>query len=117
MVATLVLIQAVTGNLHDQESHLRNAGGQKIDDQGAVISYTDADIAAAQAVDEAVRPRALADYNMPDQYYENKSATRPPAIQRQEFELKPQYFTLMDRHPTVGYHTSILWTIWRGSRI
>ncbi|KAF2616603.1 hypothetical protein F2Q68_00039995 [Brassica cretica] len=36
MVATLVLIQDATGNLHDQEGHLRNAAGQKIDDQGAI---------------------------------------------------------------------------------
>ncbi|KAF2541922.1 hypothetical protein F2Q68_00031240 [Brassica cretica] len=34
MVATLVLIQDATRNLHDQEGHLRNATGQKIDDQG-----------------------------------------------------------------------------------
>ena len=88
MVATIVLIQDATGNRHDQKGHLRNAG-QKIDDQGAVIHDTDADIAAAQAVDEAARPRTLADYNMQDQYYENRSAIRPPAILRQDFELKP----------------------------
>nr|VDD31733.1 unnamed protein product [Brassica oleracea] len=75
MVATIVLIQDATGNLHDQK--------------GAVIHDTDADIAAAQAVDEAARPRTLADYNMQDQNYENRSAIRPPAIQRQDFELKP----------------------------
>ena len=89
MVATLVLIQDATGNLHDQEGHLRSAASRKIDDQGAVIPDTNADIAAAQAVDEATRPRTLADYNRPDQYYENISAIRPPAIQRQDFELKP----------------------------
>ena len=53
----------------------------------AVILDTDADIAAAQVVDEAARPRTLADYNKPDQYYENISAIRPLAIQRQDFEL------------------------------
>ena len=37
--------------MHDQDGHLRNAVGQKIDDQGAVIPDTDADIAAAQVVD------------------------------------------------------------------
>ncbi|KAF3538288.1 hypothetical protein F2Q69_00022430 [Brassica cretica] len=88
MVATIVLIQDATGNLHDQEDHQRNAACQKIDDQGAVIHDTDVDIAASQAVDEAGRPRTLVDYNMPDQYY--ISAIRPPAIQRQDFELKPQ---------------------------
>ena len=82
MVATLVLIQDATGNLHDQEGHLCNAAGQKIDDQGTVIPDSDADIAATQAVDEAARPRTLADYNRPDQYYENISAIRSPAIYR-----------------------------------
>ena len=51
MVATIVLIQEAIGNMHDQDGHLRNAVGQKIDDQGAVIPDTDADIAAAQVVD------------------------------------------------------------------
>ncbi|WZY93433.1 hypothetical protein YC2023_065762 [Brassica napus] len=72
MVATTVLIQDATGNLHDQEDHLRNAACQKIDDQGDVIHDTDTDITAAQAVEEAARPRTLADYNMPDQFYENR---------------------------------------------
>ena len=89
MVATLVLIHDATGNLHDQEGHLRNAAGQKIDDQGTVIPDIDANIAASQAVDEAARPRTLADYNKPYQYYENRSAIRLPATQRQDFELKP----------------------------
>ncbi|KAF2572210.1 hypothetical protein F2Q70_00003273 [Brassica cretica] len=66
MVVTIVLIQDATGNLHDQEGHLRNAAGQKIDDQGVVIPDTDVDIAAAQAVGEAARPRTLNDYNRPD---------------------------------------------------
>ncbi|KAF2607745.1 hypothetical protein F2Q68_00043034 [Brassica cretica] len=79
MVATIVLIQDATGNLHDQEGHLRNAACQKIDDQGDVIR----DIAADQAADDAARPRTLADYKRPDQYYENRSSIRPPAIQRQ----------------------------------
>ena len=89
MVATLVLIHDTTGNLHDQEGHLRNAAGQKIDDHEVVIPDIDADITAAQAVDEAARPRTLADYKRPNQYYENISAIRPPAIHRQDFELKP----------------------------
>ena len=102
MVATLVLIHDATGNLHDQEGHLRNAACQRINDQGTVIPHTDADIAAAQAVDEATRPRTLADYNRPDQYYENISAIRPPAIQRQDFELTNQYFTLVGQTPYCG---------------
>ena len=80
MVTTLVLSQDATENLHDQEGHLRSAASRKIDDQGAVIPDTNADIVAAQAVEEAARPRTLANYNRPDQYYENRSTIRPPAI-------------------------------------
>ncbi|KAF3567347.1 hypothetical protein DY000_02015880 [Brassica cretica] len=36
MVVTIVLIQEAIGNMHDQDGHLRNAVGQKIDDQGAL---------------------------------------------------------------------------------
>ena len=53
MVATLVLIHDATGNLHDQEGHLRNAAGQKIDVHGTVIHDSDADIAASQAENKA----------------------------------------------------------------
>ena len=66
------------------------------------VRNTDADIAAAQAVDKVARPRTLADYNRPDQYYENRSTIRPPTIQRQDFEMKPQYFTLMGQKPYCG---------------
>ena len=51
--------------------------------------------AIAQAVaDEnfkAAWPKTLADYNRPYQYYANKSAVRPHAFKRNDFELKPLY--------------------------
>ena len=68
----------------------------------AVIPDTDVDIAAAQTADKAARPRTLDDYNRPDQYYENRSAIHPPAIHRQDFELKTQYFTLVGQTPYYG---------------
>ena len=37
MVATLILVRDNNGDLHDHEGHLRNAAGQRIDSQGAVI--------------------------------------------------------------------------------
>ena len=37
MVATLILVRDDNGDLHDQEGHLRNAPGQRIDAQRAVI--------------------------------------------------------------------------------
>ncbi|KAF2559876.1 hypothetical protein F2Q68_00014914 [Brassica cretica] len=59
------------GNLYDQDGRMRNATGQKLDAQGNVIPDTDA-TGAAQLVEEAARPRALADYNRPDEYYANR---------------------------------------------
>ena len=103
MVATLILVRDENGDLHDPEGHMLNAAGQRLDDQRAVIPDHDDDAtAAAQVVDEAARPITLADYNHPDQYYANISALRPPAIQRNDFELKPHYFTLVAQTPYCG---------------
>ncbi|KAF3487870.1 hypothetical protein F2Q69_00052915 [Brassica cretica] len=33
MVANLILVPDENGDLHDQEGHLRNAAGQRLDDQ------------------------------------------------------------------------------------
>ena len=37
------------GDLHDSECHLRNAAGQRLDDQGAVIHYSEAAFIAVYA--------------------------------------------------------------------
>ena len=44
----------------------------------------------------------LADYNRPDQFYTNRSAIRPPTIQKRNFDLKPQYYTLVGQTPYNG---------------
>ncbi|KAF2559941.1 hypothetical protein F2Q68_00015147 [Brassica cretica] len=49
MVATLVLVRDENGDLYDQEGHLRNAAGHRLDDQRAIILDHDADAAAADA--------------------------------------------------------------------
>ncbi|KAF3547191.1 hypothetical protein DY000_02007133 [Brassica cretica] len=46
MVAIVILRQEDNGNLYDQDGHLRNATGQKLDAQGNVIHDTDATGAA-----------------------------------------------------------------------
>ena len=43
MVANLILVWDDNGDLHDQESHLRNEAGQRIDAQGAVIPEPNTD--------------------------------------------------------------------------
>ncbi|KAG5410968.1 hypothetical protein IGI04_007287 [Brassica rapa subsp. trilocularis] len=94
MVNIIILTQDENGNLYDQAGHLRNATCQKIDAQGTVIPDADA-TGAAQRVDEDARSKPLADYNRPDKYYSNISAIRLLEIQKQNFELKRQYYTLV----------------------
>ena len=67
MVARLILVRDNNGDLHDQEGHLRNAAGQRIDAQGAAIPEPDSNATGTTLhVDEAVQPKTLADYNRPD---------------------------------------------------
>ncbi|WZY77777.1 hypothetical protein YC2023_024161 [Brassica napus] len=101
MVNIIILTQDENGNLYDQAGHLRNATGQKIDAQGTVIPDADA-TGAPQPVDKDARSKPLADYNRPDEYYSNRSAIRLPEIQKQNFELKPQYYTLVSQIPYSG---------------
>ena len=102
MVAPLILVRDNNGELHDQEGHLRNAAGQRIDAQGAAIPEPDATTTGTTLpVDGAAQPRTLADYNRPDRYYTNRSAILPPTIER-DFELKAQYYTLVGQLPYHG---------------
>ncbi|KAF3497704.1 hypothetical protein DY000_02052202 [Brassica cretica] len=95
MVAPLILVRNNNGDLHDQEGHLHNAAGQRIDAQRAAIPEPDANATGTTLlVDEAAQPRTLADYNRPDRYYTNRSAIRPPTIER-DFELKAQAATAL----------------------
>ena len=101
MVAPIILTRDENGDLRDQEGHLRNEAGQKLNAQNEVIPEPEtAPTGAVQPVEEAAR--TLADYNRPDQFYTNRSAIRPPAIQRGDFELKPQYYTLVGQTPYCG---------------
>ena len=103
MVVTLILVHEVKGDLHDQEGHLRNAACQRLDAQGSAIHESDIYATGTTLpVDEVARPRTLADYNRPDQFYTNRSAIRPSTIQRENFELKPQYYTLVGQTPYYG---------------
>ncbi|KAF3486216.1 hypothetical protein F2Q69_00053409 [Brassica cretica] len=65
MVNIIILTQDENGNLYDQDGHLCNATGKKIDAQGTVILDADA-TGATQPVDEEARSKPLADYNRPD---------------------------------------------------
>ena len=62
MIATLVLQRDENGDLHDPDGHLCNAAGQKLDAQGTAIPEHDTvATGAAIPVDEAARPKKLAD--------------------------------------------------------
>ena len=67
MVAIVILRHDGNGDMYDEDGHLRNAKGQKLDAQGNVITDADA-TGAAQPVEEADPPKALADDNRPDEY-------------------------------------------------
>ncbi|KAL1225370.1 hypothetical protein V5N11_009027 [Cardamine amara subsp. amara] len=47
---------------------------------------------------DELEERTLADYNRPEEFYTNRSAICPPPFQRNDFELKPQYYTLVGNH-------------------
>ena len=47
-------------------------------------------------------PIPIGDCNRPDWFYTNRSAIRPPAIQRKDFELKPKYLSLVSQNPFRG---------------
>ncbi|XP_024010235.1 uncharacterized protein LOC112085267 [Eutrema salsugineum] len=70
MENALALIRDDAGVWRDQEGHVCNERGQRLDGQGNII-------------------RTLGDYNRPEQFYANRSAIRAPAFQRNDFELKP----------------------------
>ena len=58
MVATLILVRDDNGDLHDQDGHLRNAAGQRIDAQGAAIPEHEANATCTTLlVDEAARTK------------------------------------------------------------
>ena len=105
---TLVLMRGENGDIHEKEGHLRNAAGQRLDDQRAVLPDIDADATAADAQVvgndnvQAALPKTLADYDRPDQLCANRSAICPPATQRNDFELKHQYFSLVGHTPYCG---------------
>ncbi|KAL1194889.1 hypothetical protein V5N11_020013 [Cardamine amara subsp. amara] len=79
MVKTVVLVRNTDGELLDLKGNLCNELGQRLDAEGNPI-------------------RTLADYNRPEEFYTNRSAICPPPFQRNDFELKPQYYTLVGNH-------------------
>ncbi|KAL0702566.1 hypothetical protein Bca4012_058688 [Brassica carinata] len=77
MVANIILVRDENEDLHDQECHLRNAEGQKIDGQGTAILEPSATIEDAKVSCQ----RTIAEWIRPSQFYTNRSAIQPPAIQ------------------------------------
>nr|VDD61569.1 unnamed protein product [Brassica oleracea] len=67
MVATLVLIHDVNGDLHDQDGHLRNAASSNLPTANAENVAANARAIAEENV-QAARPRSLVYFNRPNQY-------------------------------------------------
>ncbi|XP_024007319.1 uncharacterized protein LOC112083521 [Eutrema salsugineum] len=83
MENALALVRDDAGVWRDQDGHVCNERGQRLDGEGNII-------------------RTLGDYNRPEQFYANRSAICAPAFQRNDFELKPVYYTLVGQHPFHG---------------
>ncbi|XP_023633336.1 uncharacterized protein LOC111828970 [Capsella rubella] len=77
MAPPVILIQDAEGTLRDGDGHSPLALNAEADDEN----------------------RTLGEYNRPALFYSNCSAIRPPAFQRNNFELKPGYDTLVGQHP------------------
>ncbi|XP_024013976.1 uncharacterized protein LOC112088054 [Eutrema salsugineum] len=125
------LVRDDAGIWRDQEGHVCNERGQRLDGDGniipqeplpvdvvnanpppaprgnAVIIPNQTNVPEDQNVREpapaAARGRTLGDYNRPEQFYANRSAIPAPAFQRNDFELKPVYYTLVGQHPFHGH--------------
>ncbi|KAF3517135.1 hypothetical protein DY000_02060205 [Brassica cretica] len=96
---------------------MRNAGGQRLNDQGTVspdleavalevANDEDAAVNSQAVADEnvqAARLKTFDDYNRLDQYFSHKSAIRSPAFKRNNFKLKPSYFSLVGQTPYHGH--------------
>ncbi|XP_024005011.1 uncharacterized protein LOC112082144 [Eutrema salsugineum] len=83
MENALALVRDDAGFWRDQDGQVCNERGQRLDGEGNII-------------------RTLGDYNRPEQFYANRSAICAPAFQRNDFELKPVYYTLVGQHPFHG---------------
>ncbi|XP_024015856.1 uncharacterized protein LOC112089112 [Eutrema salsugineum] len=118
------LVRDDDGTWRDREGHLCNARGQRIDGDGNIIlpaplpvDVVDQNPPPAPRGNAVIVPhlrnapedrnvrepapaaghgRTLGDYNRPEQFYENRSAIRAPAFQRNDFELKSVYYTLLE---------------------
>ncbi|KAG7568089.1 Retrotransposon gag domain [Arabidopsis thaliana x Arabidopsis arenosa] len=102
------------GVLRDDDGQAYNEAGQRLDDQGIIIPE-ELIVDDPNIHNPAVPPNAVAahdrvslDTNLlqtPDLFYANRSAIVPPPFQRNDFELKPAYFTLVGQHPFHGFST------------
>ena len=106
MVNTVILRLDEAGILRDQQGHVCNEQGQRLDGEGNPIApIVEAAMPAAQRNERPVVPdraRMLEDYNRPDEFYANRSAIRLPTFDRNDFELKPSYYALVGNHPFHG---------------
>ncbi|XP_024006449.1 uncharacterized protein LOC112082959 [Eutrema salsugineum] len=121
------LVRDDAGVWRDQEGHVCNARGQRLDGDGNIIPPAPLPVDVvdqnpppaprSNAVivpnqrnvpeDQNVRERAPAAgrgrTRWPEQFYANRSAIRAPAFQMNDFELKHVYYTLVGQHPFHGH--------------
>ncbi|KAL1188529.1 hypothetical protein V5N11_005955 [Cardamine amara subsp. amara] len=100
MVNPVILMRDEAGVLRDEEGHVCNAQGQRLDGNGNPIAHVA--IVNEEVSPVVARERILADYNRPDKFYRNRSAIRLPTFDRNDFELKPSYYQLVGQHSFHG---------------
>ena len=91
-----MLTRTDNGDLHNPGGHLCNVASQKVDAKGAIIL----EASAATEVDRVLRERTIEELIMPSQFYTNRPAIQPPAIQG--VDIKPAYFSYVGQHPFHG---------------
>ncbi|KAL1220393.1 hypothetical protein V5N11_006017 [Cardamine amara subsp. amara] len=92
------LIEEVVQNDGVARHHAVGAGGVDRHQQAAVAG----NIVQGAAGAVVQRGMTLGDYNWPEQFYANRCAICPPPFQRNDFELKPAYYTFVGQNPFHG---------------
>ena len=98
MVKTVLIERDAAGIIRDLEGNQYNAQGQRLDADGNPIVEIVDNTGHVDRQGNVGVGRREGDENGPNEFYSNRSAICPPAFQRNDFELKPQYYTRVGQH-------------------
>ena len=98
----VILLRGIDGTITDHQGRKYNAQGQRIEDDGTVIPEEQNQEGQLQQDEPAEHERTLREHYRPQEFYTNRAAIRPPSFPRNDFELKPAYFSLVAQRPFHG---------------